>query len=189
MLKSARMLVIMAAGLSCCLLAPTAASAAGPAFRPVTMASAYRHAATTGKVVPDIPRFGTFQIHNYHANGKCIGISNTWAGDWNCNSTHPDQNWRWGQSNFFGYQQIINNDERCLGVDGGSTARGARIRDWSCNGNDDQYWALIDTGVAGTSYIVNFKSGYVIGVLNASTANGAELVQWSRNTNGDQYWF
>lgn len=123
-------------------------------------------------------------------SSRCIGIisGQNFAGDWACVNA-PDQIWSQGScssanSNFC---QLINNNGKCLGVDGGSTAGGARILNWTCNGHADQYWAA-SACADGNAYLVNLNSNDVIGVLNGSTANGAELIQWSRNGNLDQCW-
>ena len=141
--------------------------------------------AVTASPAAAIPSSGTFQIHNYLAAGKCIGISTGgYAGSWYC-TTNPDQTWHRGNVNEWGVYQLVNGNGQCLGVDGGSWSMGARIRAWSCNGNSDQYWFYDFSRL----YFTNFGSGLVIGIRGASTANGASLVQWSENTNGDQRWY
>ena len=124
-------------------------------------------------------------IYNLNS-GRCLGIANGLAGIWNC-TTHPDQTWHWGA--YFPYQynyrQLINGNGQCLGVQGGSTAQGARVVAWTCNGHEDQYWFYNST----PDYTVsNYSSGMVLGVYGGSTANGAAVVQWGGNGNGDQGW-
>jgi hypothetical protein len=186
MVRSLRLFAVMAVGLSCGLLMPAVASAAtARATSPPAISFGHRGVAAAGAAaIPNIPSSGTFQIHNYLAAGKCIGIStNGYAGSWYC-TTNPDQTWHRGNVNLDGYQ-LVNGDGQCLGVDGGSTSLGARIRAWSCNGHSDQNW-FYDYS---RGYFTNSGTGLVIGIWRASTANGASLVQWSENTNGDQYWY
>lgn len=179
----------IAIGLSVGIAAASASATVTPAASAKVIAA---HVAPA--VIPDgLPTSGSFQIHNYHASGKCIGISGGFAGSWNC-TTHPDQTWHWGAgcplSGACGWVQLMNgNPNTCLSVSGSSLAEGARITAEACNtSRDDQYWEQVSSPVSGQSYLENYGSGYVIGVSGASTSNGAELVQWARNTNGDQYW-
>ena len=78
----------------------------------------------------------------------------------------------------------------CLGVYNTSSASGARVVGWSCNGRPDQYWGFIwynqDNG---WYYLKNYHSGQVLTVSNESTADGAALVQKPRlGLHDSQIW-
>ena len=87
---------------------------------------------------------------------------------------------RWQQWQFVdkgsGYFNIVNrNSGKCLDVNGASTADGANIIQWTCNGGNNQQWQWVATG----SYF-NLKarhSGKCINVVGSSTADGALLEQ------------
>ncbi|MEV4760817.1 RICIN domain-containing protein [Micromonospora sp. NPDC049559] len=71
----------------------------------------------------------------------------------------------------------------CMSVEGGgSTANGAEIIQWSCNGGPEQNW-YEDNG-----YLVNGKSDVVSVSGGGSTAEGAKLVQWGKNGGSEQGW-
>lgn len=145
-------------------------------------------------VTPNIPASGTFNIHNYGASGKCIGISGNNAGDWNCTS-NPDQTWHWGGAIATGWYQLVNGNGKCLGISGGSDAVGAQVVAWGCNGNADQYWALGSSSYPGANTVLNYKAWFdpntaaaLIGVGGGSTANGAPVVLWSSDGSPNQSW-
>lgn len=161
------------------------AVAAALVLTPTTQASAFPR--------PGDP--GEFRIHNYNARGKCIGIANGLAGDWDC-TTNRDQTWRWGDANAEGYHELVNGDGKCLAVNGGSTDAGARILGYECVKSSDQYWEFW-TNPWGWYELVNYKgwflggsgSGWIVGVAGASTANGAALVLWPSLNHPDQMWY
>jgi hypothetical protein len=83
-------------------------------------------------------------------SGKCLGISggSTAAGaqavQWDCNG-NSDQSFQfsWTGKTAGGwpvYNIIDDKSGDCLGVSGGSTAQGANVIQWPCNGNADQEW-------------------------------------------------
>jgi hypothetical protein len=159
-----------------------------------------------------IPRPGSraddsFPLTNYNS-GKCLGTtnggSNVNAIQWSCNG-NPDQQWHWGDTlggyvidpngDFIAAYPLMNgNNNQCLGVLGGSTKEGANVVAWSCNGHDDQYWALdplITCTKNGAAYnpFINLNSGQVLGVSGNSTSNGASAVQWDyQNACNNQFW-
>lgn len=149
-------------------------------------------------LTPAAPVFanGTANFINWNDQyNKCLGIaggaSDADAVLWDCNG-HPDQTWHIGQQNFDGYYQLINGDNQCLGVAGGSTTEGADIVGWTCNGHPDQYW-LINTNIdcgGGFNPILNFNAGgYVVAVAGNSTANGAHIVIWPyQGKCNNQFW-
>jgi hypothetical protein len=158
----------------------------------------------SGTTVTGIPRplsqiltpSDTFQIHNFNALGRCIGISGYLAGDWNC-TTNPDQTWHWGSPNGWGYNQLVNGYGQCLALAGGSHDLGTAIWGFNCLGLDhpDQYWALVSNG-DGTFQINNYKAvsatftdATLIGVSGGSTDNGAPLVLYRPDGTRNQSWF
>jgi hypothetical protein len=152
---------------------------------------------SSGPVTIPQPRVGVqaeFRIHNYNARGKCIGIANGLAGDWDCTS-NPDQTWHWGEANKEGWRELVNGEGKCLAVNGGSTDAGARILGYACVKSSDQYWEFWSTPPwDGWSTLMNYKgwiwgsSGWAVGVAGGSTANGAALVLWSSEGHADQIW-
>lgn len=128
-----------------------------------------------------------FQIHNFNADGKCIGIANGLAGDWWC-TNNPDQTWHWGAANAAGWQHLVNGDNQCLAVNGVSTADGARILGYLCVDSLDQYWMPAPFPASGQLYIVNHNSRKIVGVDGGSTDNGAALVQWPPQAPPAQLW-
>ena len=201
---------VVALLLLCGLFAGTAAAQVNPQFN-------YKGIAMVG---PNLTPGGYSNINNEGALAagfqRCIGIDATgWAGLWNCTG-NPDQEWDLFNpvvatrtvhfdiddttaTNWTWYQlqnSNANPNQHCLGVDSGYTSVGARIRSWSCgslSSNPDQWWAWSGPDSAGNYYLINYKSGLVVGVLGASTSNGAELVQWTFTTTPNrvpnQQWF
>src|ERR1700683_2568704 len=114
----------------------------------------------------------TFDLVNYISH-DCLGISDGAAVQALCTES-ADQTWHWGSS--YGsstYQQLVNNNNQCLGIAGSSTAEGADVVASTCNTSRlDQYWWTIYDG-NGYSWFVNYNSGLVIGVLAGSTSPGA----------------
>lgn len=131
-------------------------------------------------------------------SGKCLGVDG--------NSTAPDaqvmqfycdgrqqpadnQYWRL-QSIGSGHFLVKNTRSNlCLGVDGASTADGARIAQYGCDPTptttENQAWRFAFAGtVAGTNYyqIRNGKSGKCIGIESGSTANAARAFQFGCST-------
>jgi hypothetical protein len=72
-----------------------------------------------------------------------------------------------------------------LDVEGGSTADGAALIQWSELGYDNQQFDLIPAG-AGYVNIVARHSQKCIDVYDVSTANGAPVIQWSCNGGDNQ---
>jgi hypothetical protein len=72
----------------------------------------------------------------------------------------------------------------CLSVSGGgSTADGADIIQWTCNGGPEQQWKW------NGSQLVNDKSGKCLSVAGGgSTADGADVIQWTCNGGPEQQW-
>jgi hypothetical protein len=75
---------------------------------------------------------------------------------------------------------------RCIGVDGASTANGARLKQFTCDGSTNQTW--LGT-ISGTQNIAtNAKSHRCMGVDGASTANGAIIAQFTCDGSTNQKW-
>jgi V8-like Glu-specific endopeptidase len=98
-------------------------------------------------------------------------ISNVWRWLAHPNAAVGDARWGFwlnGKSNL------------CIGVPGGSTAEGAHLAQYFCDGrkqtDDNQYWQLQKRARARFYQIVNGKSGKCIGVRGGSAASGAQIV-------------
>lgn len=77
------------------------------------------------------------------------------------------------------------NSGRCLDVVAGSTANGARVQQWDCNGGLQQAW-LLDSLSVGYFRLINVKSGKCMDIRNVSTADGAWVQQWDCNGGNQQ---
>jgi GH43 family beta-xylosidase len=77
-----------------------------------------------------------------------------------------------------GYRIVNRNSGKCLEVAGGSTADGANIQQWTCNGGANQRWRLEDLA-DDTSRLVNIGTGKAADVANCGTADGADIRQWT----------
>jgi hypothetical protein len=76
---------------------------------------------------------------------------------------------------------------RCADVVGVSTADGAELAQWGCNGGANQRWQVRDVG-NGFVQLVAQHSGKCIDVSGASTADGARLLQWACHSGTNQQW-
>lgn len=86
------------------------------------------------------------------------------------------------------YYKLVNvNSNKVIGINGMSTADGARAVQWSDNGTADHNWRL-DLQANGYYKITNQNSGKVLGVDGMSTADGAQVLQWSDNGTADHDW-
>lgn len=149
-------------------------------------------AAGKASVAPDIPVSGTFNIHNFNASGKCLGIDGTGlAGDWTCTS-NKDQRWHWGSEIGSGDRQLVNGNGQCLAVQNGNIFQGARLVAFTCLGSDheDQYWAVGQAVPGGTPIYndVGFPQGWAVGVQGGSTGNGVPVVLWEPDGSNNQVW-
>jgi beta-glucanase (GH16 family) len=66
---------------------------------------------------------------------------------------------------------------KCIDVPGSSTADGAKLQQWTCNGTHAQRFRAIDLG-GGAFEILNVGSDKAFDVSDVSTAAGARLQQW-----------
>jgi hypothetical protein len=89
------------------------------------------------------------------------------------------QQWRF-ESMGSGYYRVRNvASNKCLDVEGASTAIGARIVQWPCTTANNQQWQVIES--TGIARLVARHSGHAADVSGGGTANGTRLVQ-STNT-------
>lgn len=144
-----------------------------------------------------------FYFYNYNSQAAgrplCLGISggkdDAPAVQWTCNG-HPDQIWHLGLEWLNSpYYQLINNDNQCLGVAGGSTALGARVVGWTCQtGATNQYWAAGSSSCGVYHPYYNLGAaldnvGRVLGVSGNSLESGAAVVIWSfQGVCNNQFW-
>jgi hypothetical protein len=79
--------------------------------------------------------------------------------------------------------------DRCIGVDGASTANGALLKQFSCDRAPNQSWRLLRTGL--TYNFIDVKSNKCMGVDHASVNSGANLGQYTCGAGGgapNQTW-
>jgi hypothetical protein len=172
-------------------------SALGLVAAPAGAATAQHASTPVFRQTGHVSHLDGTHLQNFHSL-LCLGIKgggdNAPAIQWNC-VTHRDQLWRTGGKTGGSYFQIINEDNECLGILGGSTREGARVYGWKCLGTShrDQYWQIESGtcgGVKGFLMFRNYKSGYVMGVLGNSRAAGAAVVQWAdQGICNNQVWF
>ncbi|MEV4432006.1 RICIN domain-containing protein [Streptomyces sp. NPDC049585] len=93
------------------------------------------------------------------------------------------------------YKALLVNggSSRCLEVENSSTDNGARVQQWSCNGQPGARWTLEfeAEGTEGVEYfmIVNRNSGKCLEFENSSTDNGARAQQWDCNERLAGHWW
>ncbi|MGP3920275.1 family 43 glycosylhydrolase [Nonomuraea sp. 10N515B] len=83
------------------------------------------------------------------------------------------------------YRIVNRNSGKCLDVSGASSADGADVIQWSCNGGTNQQWRIEDLG-NDTSRLVNVRSGKVLDVNACGSADGTNIQQWSWLNNNCQ---
>ncbi|HKP64030.1 MAG TPA: RICIN domain-containing protein [Polyangiales bacterium] len=76
---------------------------------------------------------------------------------------------------------------RCIGVDGASTANGAFIKQFTCDGAANQGWTL-QAVTNNTFRLSNGKSHRCIGVDGGSHNAGANLRQFTCDSSANQQW-
>ncbi|MGW6733671.1 family 43 glycosylhydrolase [Streptomyces sp. NPDC055013] len=76
------------------------------------------------------------------------------------------------------YTLVNRNSGKCLDVNGGSTADGTDIFQWTCTGGANQKWKVEDLG-DDTNRLVNVATGKVMDVADCSASDGADIRQWS----------
>jgi hypothetical protein len=75
--------------------------------------------------------------------------------------------------------------EKCLDVNGSSTANGAKIQQWVCNGTNAQSFKFEDRG-SGTYRLRNVSSNKCLDVTDGGTSNGTKVQQWSCSSDSEQ---
>jgi endoglucanase Acf2 len=86
------------------------------------------------------------------------------------------------------YFTLVNrNSNKCLDVNAGSTADGAKVQQWTCTGSTPQQWRLVATG-NGAYQLVSRASGKCAEIAGASTADGALTQQWGCGAGTHQQW-
>lgn len=79
----------------------------------------------------------------------------------------------------------------CIGVDRASTSSGAYIKQFTCDGSDNQTWLL--RSAAGSSGFYNFQNknsdNMCMGVDRASRNPGADIRQFPCDSSLNQRWF
>lgn len=138
-----------------------------------------------------------YEIYNYKAN-KCLSLANggsTANGTniiiYTCNDGR-EQDWQLVESGAYpGYYYIKNykaGTDQCISVSGGgSTADGAALILWTCNGGGEQRWRF-DAKGGGWIALMNDKSGKAMSLDGASTANNTRAVQWEYFDTTDAIW-
>jgi hypothetical protein len=76
---------------------------------------------------------------------------------------------------------------KCMDVQSPNTSDGAKVGQWTCNGNPWQNWTLVDKG-SGYYNLVSQNSGKCLDVTGASTADGAQVIQWACGSGTNQQW-
>lgn len=83
---------------------------------------------------------------------------------------------------------IINEtDDKCLDVKDGSTANGARVLAYPCQGTNNQRWNAVKRA-DGYYQIINRNSGKCLDVTDVSVADGAPMQQWDCAGSDNQAW-
>lgn len=85
------------------------------------------------------------------------------------------------------YKLINRNSGKSLDVNGGSTADGADVIQWTYHGGNNQRWVITDVG-GGSYRIINVNSGKALEVYDFSTADGGNVVQWTYHGADNQLW-
>jgi len=109
---------------------------------------------------------------------KCVDVAGNDNGGnnaavqmWDCLTSAVDQKWVWNAG-------TLRTLGKCLDIQGGSTANGAKLQLWTCNGNAAQQWVQ---NIDGT--LRNPASGKCIDTPSGATANGTRLQIYTCNGN------
>ncbi|GAA4628202.1 hypothetical protein GCM10023196_043610 [Actinoallomurus vinaceus] len=86
------------------------------------------------------------------------------------------------------HQMVVGNDGLCLDVYGNTSASGAAVDQWSCNGQSNQQFQFVP-GSNGYGELQAQNSGLVVAVAGGSTAQGSpDIVQQARNGVASSMW-
>jgi hypothetical protein len=77
---------------------------------------------------------------------------------------------------------------KCLDITGNSTASGAAVEQWDCNGQKNQQFKFIDVGSGWWEVRPQNSGTQCVDVYQASLVNGGVIDQWSCNTHSSQHW-
>lgn len=131
-------------------------------------------------------------------SGKCLDLSGGNSGNgtqlqqWSCGQgSNTNQLWNFHPFSPEGTAQLnlsvgpyrispVSNPSACMDLNAASSANGAAVQSYSCNGTNAQSWTLVPvSGNAGGGYeVVSSSSGACLDVIGVSLANGAHLNQW-----------
>jgi hypothetical protein len=93
-----------------------------------------------------------------------------------------------GQAHAYGLLTLTaRHSGKCADVVSGSTADGAEVAQYPCNGGTNQLWGLRDLG-NGYVQLVAHHSGKCLDVAGSSTADGARVLQWTCHSGTNQQW-
>jgi hypothetical protein len=79
------------------------------------------------------------------------------------------------------------NSGLCVDVTGASTADGALVEQWNCNGGTNQQWKFVDTG-SGVFEVRSVKSNKCLHVAGDGTVSGAAIDQFTCSGKSSQHW-
>ncbi len=85
------------------------------------------------------------------------------------------------------YTVTARHSGKCLDVQNPNTSDGAKIGQWTCNGQPWQAWEFRDVG-GGYYNLISKHSGKCLDVTGASQADGAQIIQWACNGGTNQQW-
>jgi hypothetical protein len=126
-----------------------------PAYQMVFLLSLYENAGWTGTVDPTDTRPKEFVIDYFRAYKPVF------------------------------YRITNRNSGKVMDVQSPNTSRGAKVGQWTANGQPWQDWQFLDRG-NGYYNIVSRNSGKCLDVSSASTADGAQLLQWDCGSGTNQ---
>jgi hypothetical protein len=78
---------------------------------------------------------------------------------------------------------------KCLAIGGGSTAAGAALILWPCNGGYEQLWSVKPSPDGLADILVNYKSRQCLAIPHASLSPGVGAIQWPCNGGDEQKWY
>ncbi|MGE5451696.1 MAG: RICIN domain-containing protein [Acidobacteriota bacterium] len=135
-----------------------------------------------------------FTIVNQNSN-KCVDVAGASNADganiqqWTCygggNQRFKFNGKATGALSNGRYKLVSSNSGKCVDVTAASTADGANIQQYSCNGTNAQAFDVTSTG-GGAYKLINVNSGKAVDVAGSATYDGANIQQWSDNGSNAQ---
>ena len=114
--------------------------------------------------------------------GKCVDVAADDTGGnsaavqlWDCQPQAIDQHW------YHNANSSLRTLNRCLDIVGNSSANGALVELWDCNGVGGQNWVQQSNGA-----LLNPQSGRCLDSPNGATGNGTRLRIWDCNGSAAQ---